>query len=329
MRLKLVPGNSSINFFSRINSIFSISLFMMLSSIFIYFLFGLNYGIDFRGGTMLMVQSDETVPISKYRYILSSADVGGTSVTEISDPGAKISNGMLDKKRNIVLIRIEQVVGQDSVQNDSIIKVKTKLAEEISSIKFLQTDSVGAKVSKELIRKGVISVILAVSAVLFYIWIRFEWQFAVGAVFALIHDVIITVGIFSLLSLEFNLSIIAALLTIVGYSLNDTVIVFDRIRENLKKFKKKPLVELLNLSVNETLSRTVMTSVTTMIALTSLYILGGDVIRGFTFAMIWGVLIGTFSSIFVASAALLVLGVKRDWSKPNAEVGTQFKDKNQ
>ena len=236
---------------------------------------------------------------------------------------------MLDKKRNIVLIRIEQVVGQDSVQNDSIIKVKTKLAEELSSIKFLQTDSVGAKVSKELIRKGVISVILAVSAVLFYIWIRFEWQFALGAVFALVHDVVITVGIFSFLSLEFNLSIIAALLTIVGYSLNDTVIVFDRIRENLKKFKKKPLVELLNLSVNETLSRTVMTSVTTMIALTSLYILGGDVIRGFTFAMIWGVLIGTFSSIFVASAALLVLGVKRDWSKPNAEVGTQFKDRNQ
>ena len=328
MRLKLVPENSNINFFSRINSIFSISLLVVLSSIFIYFLFGLNYGIDFRGGTMLMVQSDDQVPINQYRNILSSADVGDTSVTEISDPGAKISNGMLDKKRNIVLIRIEQVDGQDSVQNDSIIKVKIKLAEEISSIEFLQTDSVGAKVSKELVKKGVISVILAVSTVLFYIWIRFEWQFAVGAIFALIHDVIITIGIFSLLSLEFNLSIIAALLTIVGYSLNDTVIVFDRIRENLKKFKKKPLVELLNLSVNETLSRTVMTSVTTMIALTSLYILGGDVIRGFTFAMIWGVLIGTFSSIFVASAALIVLGVKRDWSKPNAEVGTQFKDKN-
>ena len=328
MRLKLVPENSNINFFSRINSIFSISLLVVLSSIFIYFLFGLNYGIDFRGGTMLMVQSDDQVPINQYRNILSSADVGDTSVTEISDPGAKISNGMLDKKRNIVLIRIEQVDGQDSVQNDSIIKVKIKLAEEISSIEFLQTDSVGAKVSKELVKKGVISVILAVSTVLFYIWIRFEWQFAVGAIFALIHDVIITIGIFSLLSLEFNLSIIAALLTIVGYSLNDTVIVFDRIRENLKKFKKKPLVELLNLSVNETLSRTVMTSVTTMIALTSLYILGGDVIRGFTFAMIWGVLIGTFSSIFVASAALIVLGVKRDWSKPNTEVGTQFKDKN-
>ena len=172
------------------------------------------------------------------------------------------------------------------------------------------------------------SVILAVSAVLFYIWIRFEWQFAVGAVVALIHDVTITIGIFALIGLEFNLSIIAALLTIVGYSLNDTVIVFDRIRENLKKFRKKQLMELLNISVNETLSRTVMTSVTTILALASLYVLGGDVIRGFTFAMIWGVLIGTFSSIFVASAALLVLGVKRDWSKPNQEIGTQFNNKN-
>ena len=327
MRLKLVPENSSINFFIKINSIFYVSLFVVISSIFIYFLFGLNYGIDFRGGTMLMVQSDKEVPINQYRNILKLADVGDTSVTEISDPGAKISSGMLDKKRNIVLIRIEQVDGQDSVQNDSIIKVKKILAKKIGSLTFLQTDSVGAKVSKELIKKGIISVFLAVSAVLFYIWIRFEWQFALGAVFALIHDVIITLGIFSLLGLEFNLSIIAALLTIVGYSLNDTVIVFDRIRENLKKFRKKPLLDLLNLSVNETLSRTVMTSVTTMIALTSLYILGGDVIRGFTFAMIWGVIIGTFSSIFVASAALIVLGVKRDWSKPESEGGTQFKPK--
>ena len=327
MRLKLVPDNSSINFFIRIKAIFLVSFFMVVASILIYFVFGLNYGIDFRGGTMLMVQSDKEIPINQYRSILKLADVGDTSVTEISDPGAKISSGMLDKKRNIVLIRIEQVEGQDAVQNDSIIKVKSKLTENINSIKFLQTDSVGAKVSKELVQKGIMSVVLAVSAVLFYIWIRFEWQFALGAVFALVHDVVITIGIFSVLGLEFNLSIIAALLTIVGYSLNDTVIVFDRIRENLKKFRKKPLLELLNLSVNETLSRTVMTSVTTMIALLSLYILGGDVIRGFTFAMIWGVLIGTFSSIFVASAALIVLGVKRDWSKPDAEVGTQFKAK--
>ena len=325
MRLKLVPAKTAIDFFSKIKFIFLISSFFVFSSLVLFFVFGLNYGIDFRGGTMLMVQSKKEVPISDYRELLRLADVGDTSVTEISDPGAKISNGMLDKNRNIVLIRIEQTDGEDAIQNESIIKVKNIILENFTNINFLQTESVGAKVSKELIQKGVISVLLAVSAVLFYIWIRFEWQFALGAVFALIHDVVITIGIFSFLGLEFNLSIIAALLTIVGYSLNDTVIVFDRIRENLKRFRRKPLLDLLNLSVNETLSRTVMTSVTTILALASLYILGGDVIRGFTFAMIWGVLIGTFSSIFVASASLLVLGVKRDWSKPDTEAGTQFK----
>ena len=326
MRLKLVPAKTAIDFFSKIKVIFLISSIFVLFSLMLFFAFGLNYGIDFRGGTMLMVQSEKEIPIRDYRDLLRLTEVGDTSVTEISDPGAKISNGMLDKNRNIVLIRIEQVGDEDAIQNDNIIKVKNALSENFTNIKFLQTESVGAKVSDELIRKGVISVLLAVSAVLFYIWIRFEWQFALGAVFALIHDVVITIGIFSFLKLEFNLSIIAALLTIVGYSLNDTVIVFDRIRENLKKFRKIPLIELLNLSVNETLSRTVMTSVTTIIALASLYILGGDVIRGFTFAMIWGVLIGTFSSIFVASASLLVLGVKRDWSKPDTELGTQFKN---
>ena len=325
MRLKLVPANTKINFFSKIKVILSISSFFVLLSFLLFIFFGLNYGIDFRGGTMLMVKTEMKVPIAEYREILRMANVGDTSVTEISDPGAKISSGMLDKNRNIVLIRIEQGVGEEAIQNDSIIKVKKILSEKFSSIKFLQTESVGAKVSKELVRKGIISVILAVTAVLFYIWIRFEWQFALGAVFALIHDVTLTIGMFSIFALEFNLSIIAALLTIVGYSLNDTVIVFDRIRENLKKFRRKSLSEVLNLSVNETLSRTVMTSVTTLIALASLYILGGDVIRGFTFAMIWGVLVGTFSSIFIASASLLLFGVKRDWSKPDNEVGTQFK----
>ena len=165
--------------------------------------------------------------------------------------------------------------------------------------------------------------ILAISAVLFYIWIRFEWQFAVGAISALIHDVILTIGIFSLLQIKFDLAIIAAILTIVGYSLNDTVVVFDRVRENLRKFKKRSLIEVMNLSINETMSRTVMTSVTTLLALVSLFVLGGDVIRGFVFAMIWGVVVGTYSSIFIASAILLWTGVKRDWTKPNAEAGTQ------
>ena len=156
-----------------------------------------------------------------------------------------------------------------------------------------------------------------------YIWLRFEWQFAQGAVAALIHDVVLTIGVFSIVQIKFDLAIIAALLTIVGYSLNDTVVVFDRVRENLRKYKKRPLIEVLNLSVNETLRRTVVTSFTTLLALISLFVLGGDVIRGFVFAMIWGVVIGTYSSIFVATATLLWLGVKRDWSKPNAEAGTQ------
>jgi preprotein translocase subunit SecF len=167
-------------------------------------------------------------------------------------------------------------------------------------------------------------VVLAVLAVLFYIWLRFEWQFSLGAVVALVHDVILTIGIFSLLQIEFNLSIIAAILTIVGYSLNDTVVVFDRVRENLRRFKAKSLKEVLNMSINETLSRTVMTSLTTLLALIALYVLGGDVIRGFTFAMIWGVIVGTYSSVFIASPILLRLGVKRDWDKDNGAAGTQY-----
>jgi len=189
-------------------------------------------------------------------------------------------------------------------------------------LKFVAVESVGPKVSGEMIQTAVIAVIAAIGAVLIYIWLRFEWQFALGAVIALVHDVILTIGVFSELQIKFDLAIIAALLTIVGYSLNDTVVVFDRIRENLKKYKKKPLSEVLNLSINETLSRTMMTSVTTLIALVTLLVLGGDVIRGFVFAMTWGVIVGTYSSIFVASTILLWLGVKRDWSKPNAEAGT-------
>jgi preprotein translocase SecF subunit len=275
---------------------------------------------------MLMIDTPQKLPISDFREILSKLDVGDTSVTEISDPTQKLSGGVLISKKNLVMIRIEQEENKDAIQSEKILRVKKKLSQNFVGIKFLQTESVGSKVSKELIFTGIKAVILAVCAVLFYVWIRFEWQFAVGAVCALVHDVAITIGIFSILGLEFNLSIIAALLTIVGYSLNDTVIIYDRVRENLRKIRSRPLVDVVNLAINETLSRTFMTSVTTLLALFSLYILGGDVIRGFTFAMIWGVLVGTFSSIFVASALLLKLGVKRDWSKNNNNAGTQFTD---
>ena len=194
----------------------------------------------------------------------------------------------------------------------------------MTNIKFLQIESVGSKVSSELVRNGMLAVFFAVVSVLIYIWLRFEWQFALGAVLALIHDVILTIGIFSVLRYEFNLSIIAALLTIIGYSLNDTVVVFDRVRENLRNFKSLPLLKVLNMSINNTFSRTIMTSVTTLLALFALYFLGGDVIRGFTFAMIWGVLVGTYSSIFVAAKILLLLNVKRNWDEKDSKAGTQF-----
>ena len=204
-------------------------------------------------------------------------------------------------------------------------EVEAALRAVVPDIKIVSVESVGPKVSGELIQTAVIAVLLAIAAVLVYIWLRFEWQFALGAVAALVHDVVLTIGLFSELQIQFDLAIIAALLTIVGYSLNDTVVVFDRVRENLRKYKRKPLKEVMNISINETLSRTVMTSVTTLIALVALIVLGGDVIRGFVFAMLWGVIVGTYSSVFVASAILLKLGVKRDWSKPDAgATGNQF-----
>ena len=222
------------------------------------------------------------------------------------------------------LSEIEQQAGEEAVSAETVSAIKDALRRIDPDMAFPLVDSVGPKVSGELIQAAVIAVVLAISAVLFYIWLRFEWQFSLGAVAALVHDVVLTIGIFSLLQIKFDLAIIAALLTIVGYSLNDTVVVYDRVRENLRKFKKEPLRNVLNLSINETLSRTVMTSVTTLIALVSLFVLGGDVIRGFVFAMIWGVVIGTYSSVFVASSMLLRLGVKRDWSKKSEDAGPDF-----
>ncbi|MBQ0752414.1 MAG: protein translocase subunit SecF, partial [Roseovarius sp.] len=212
----------------------------------------------------------------------------------------------------------------ESVSPETIAAVEAALQQAVPDIQFTSVESVGPKVSGELIQTAILAVVLAIGAVLIYIWMRFEWQFAVGAVIALVHDVALTVGVFSELQIQFDLAIIAALLTLVGYSLNDTVVVFDRVRENLRKYKQVPLREVLNLSINETLSRTMMTSVTTLLALLALYFLGGDVIRGFVFAMIWGVIVGTYSSIFVASTVLMWLGIKRDWSKPDANAGTQF-----
>jgi len=322
MRLKLVPTETKIDFFKMTTLTVGLSAVLAVLSVVAFFVFGLNYGIDFKGGSVIRTSTPAPVDVSVYRSVLSGLELGDFTVTEVVDPGADLTS----TERNAVMIRIEQQSDDAETQNDIISEVKSALTSEIDGVSFLQTDSVGAKVSGELVIAGIEAVVLAVFAVLFYIWLRFEWQFSLGAVAALVHDVILTIGVFAVMQIEFNLSIIAAILTIVGYSLNDTVVVFDRVRENLRRFKARPLKEVLNMSINETLSRTVMTSVTTLLALAALYVLGGDVIRGFTFAMIWGVIVGTYSSIFIASPILLRLGVKRDWDKDNGAAGTQFAD---
>lgn len=316
MRLKLVPSETKVDFFKLSKITFTASIIGMIVALVLFFLLGLNFGIDFRGGTTIRTDASIPIEVSTYRSALSKLDLGDVSITEVFDP--------TKPDQNVAQIRIEQQENEGSATVKTVKAVQAALLTIDSKMTFPSIESVGPKVSGELIRTAVIAVIVAIFAVLFYIWLRFEWQFSVGAVAALIHDIVLTIGIFSLLQIKFDLAIIAALLTIVGYSLNDTVVVFDRVRENLRKYKKMELQKVLNLSINETLSRTVMTSVTTLLALISLFVLGGDVIRGFVFAMIWGVIVGTYSSVFIASNILLRLGVKRDWSKPSAGAGTQF-----
>ena len=318
MRLKLVPSETNVDFFRLSKITFGSSIVAMILALALFVFIGLNFGIDFRGGTTIRTDASIAIEVSKYRSALSNLALGDISITEVFDP--------TKPDQNVAQIRIEQQENEGSATVETIKAVQEVLLTLDDKMTFPSVESVGPKVSGELIRTAVIAVITAIFAVLFYIWLRFEWQFSVGAVAALIHDITITIGIFSLLQIKFDLAIIAALLTIVGYSLNDTVVVFDRVRENLRKYKKLELQQVLNLSINETLSRTVMTSVTTLIALISLFILGGDVIRGFVFAMIWGVIVGTYSSVFIASNILLRLGVKRDWSKPSAGAGTKFSD---
>ncbi|MCD9147624.1 protein translocase subunit SecF [Pseudophaeobacter flagellatus] len=317
MRLKLVPEGTSFDFFSKWKIWLGISALMMVVGLASFGLQGLNFGIDFRGGTT--VRSESTVPIDvgQYRDAIAPLELGDISITEVFDP-------TFEEDQHVAMIRIQAQADGEAISGEMIQSLQAALDAVAPGIKFVSVESVGPKVSGELVQTAVLAVVLAIGAVLIYIWLRFEWQFALGAVVALVHDVVLTIGVFSELQIKFDLAIIAALLTIVGYSLNDTVVVFDRVRENLRRYKQKDLAEVLNLSINETLSRTVMTSVTTLLALISLYVLGGDVIRGFVFAMIWGVIVGTYSSIFVASTILLWLGVKRDWSKPSNTAGNQF-----
>ncbi|THH38261.1 protein translocase subunit SecD [Aliishimia ponticola] len=315
--LRVVKDDTSFDFFKRARLWLGISAVMVVVGFASFALQGLNFGIDFRGGTTIRTESSQPVDIGVYRGAIDALELGDISITEVFDP-------TFGPDQNVSMIRIQAQDGAEAVTPETIEAVEAALQTAVTDIRFTAVESVGPKVSGELIQTAAIAVMLAIGAVLVYIWLRFEWQFALGAVAALVHDVVLTIGVFSELQIKFDLAIIAALLTIVGYSLNDTVVVFDRVRENLRKHKKKPLAEVMNISINETLSRTFITSLTTLLALIALYVLGGDVIRGFVFAMIWGVIVGTYSSIFVASTVLLWLGVKRDWSKPDANAGTQF-----
>ena len=278
---------------------FAVSSAFLVASVALFASTGLNYGIDFRGGVMIDIGTEGEADIGALRSQIGALGLGDVQIQRFGEP-------------DNVLIRVEeQAADEDEADMDVVTQIRSVLGEEVE---YRRVEVVGPKVSGELIRSGTLAILGAMALVLVYIWFRFEWQFSVGAVLALVHDVVATIGVFSALRLEFNLSIIAAILTIVGYSLNDTVVIYDRVRENLRKYKKMPLEELLDLSVNQTLSRTLITSVTTLLALVSLYIFGGEVIRGFVFAMIWGVFVGTYSSVFIAAPLLLGLGVKRDWS---------------
>ncbi len=317
MRLKLIPENTSFDFFSRWKLWLGASAIMVIVGFTSFMLQGLNFGIDFRGGTTIRTEATKALDVGGYRDAIAPLGLGDVTITEVFDPS-------FEDNQHVAMIRIQAQADGEALDSAVIAQVQDALSGVAPGIKFISVESVGPKVSGELVQTAALAVLFAIGAVLVYIWMRFEWQFALGAVVALVHDVILTIGVFSELQIRFDLAIIAALLTIVGYSLNDTVVVFDRVRENLRRYKKKPLSEVLNISINETLSRTLMTSVTTLLALISLYVLGGDVIRGFVFAMIWGVIVGTYSSVFVASTILLWLGVKRDWNKPSTPTGNQF-----
>lgn len=317
MRLKLVPDNTSWDFFKYQRLTFGASVVAMVLSLVIWLAMGLNFGIDFLGGTTIRTESTVPVDVGAYRAALQALDLGDVSVSEVFDP-------TFAANQHVSQIRIQAQEGEEAITPEMILQIEAALRGLDPAMTFPLVESVGPKVSGELIVAALLAVTASLVAILIYIWLRFEWQFSLGAVAALVHDVILTIGIFALFQIRFDLATIAALLTIVGYSINDTVVIFDRLRENLIKYKKMPLRDVMNLSVNETLSRTVMTSGTTLMALIALLILGGDVIRGFVFAIAWGIVVGTYSSVFVAKNIVLFLGTKRDWSKTDQGAGTQF-----
>ena len=301
--IRLIPDDTKFQFMRLSRFGFFVSGLLCLASLLAFIFIGLNVGVDFKGGTVVTIRTAQTADIDGLRNTLGGLDLGDIELQEFGSP-------------RDVLVRIEAQPGGDEAQQAAVTKLKAALSPDVE---YRSVEVVGPKVSGELAEQGILAVVLSIFCVLFYIWFQFEWQFAIGAVLSLLHDVVLSIGLFCIIGLEFNLSIIAAILTIVGYSLNDTVVVFDRIREFLRKYKSMPLADLIDFSINSVLPRTLLTSVTTLIALTSLYIFGGEVIRGFTFAMIWGVLVGTYSSIFIASPVLILLGTNREGAREQAK----------
>jgi preprotein translocase subunit SecF len=283
--------------FNKFYKIFNfISLSLVVISILLLFFKGLNFGVDFKGGTLIELRAnDKSINVTSLRQSFNKMNLGDFNVKKFGN-------------ENDFLIKIEK---KDTSTN-AIESIKKDLTSSIGgSFNFRRVENVGPKVSAELLKSGVIAIALSLAAMLFYIWIRFEWQFSLGAILALFHDVVITLGLFSLFNLEINLSIVAAVLTIVGYSMNDTVVIYDRVRENLRKFSDIKIFELTNISINETLSRTIITSVTTLLALVSIYLFGGEILKGFSLAMIMGVIFGTYSSIYIANPILVKLRVSQ------------------
>nr|WP_321979687.1 protein translocase subunit SecF [uncultured Cohaesibacter sp.] len=307
--IRFIPDGTKIRFMRHRYWSFPLSATLLVASIVLFLVAGLNYGIDFKGGTLIEIQTAEDVAdLASIRGNLNALDLGDVEVQEFGAP-------------NDVLIRVQTQGGEGESAEEAQQRVVSLVKETLgNAVSYRRVEVVGPRVSGELATTGAISVLSALLAIMVYIWFRFEWQFAVGAVAATAHDVIMTIGVFALLQIDFNLTTIAAILTIVGYSLNDTVVVYDRIREDLRKFKKMPLKELLDQSINRTLSRTTLTSFTTLLALSSLYFLGGEVIRSFTFAMIWGVFVGTYSSIFIAAPLLIFFNLRSEHvQKPGNE----------
>ena len=286
---------SKYNFESKFKIANIASILVVTLSLLLIFFKGLNFGIDFKGGTLIELRiNSNNITISDVRSSFSNMNLGDLNVKEFGNKGD-------------YLIKFEKKTFTDDI-NIKTIKDNVKQSLQ-NDVNFRRVENVGPKVSDELLKSGLLAISLALGAMLFYIWVRFEWQFSIGSILAIFHDVIITIGLFSLLSLEINLSIVAAVLTIVGYSMNDTVVIYDRIRENLSKYSSQNIGQISNISINETLSRTIITSITTLLALTSIFVLGGEILRGFSLAMIIGVIIGTYSSIFVASPILKYLNV--------------------